>query len=340
MMESKEGFLHNEGQIKDFSEAKYGYFIGVRGNNTKQQLQKLRKSIIVSSIQMVFSVLPIAGSYAFGCLFAAALEANSRTEQEMDKISESLSLVHTRLNERINYTPQGLPENFDTSYLSTIGTADVFRATKKFISKNTVDNLDTFIPPFQPDQCINAGTSSLPTIVFTENHLDASQIINAFAMQRVRLHTIVSLSLTDNIESAQITERMLSTAVKQSSMAMLHYIEPSEKGASVISDVFYKTKQGTADPSFKLVIICSSTRFLPIALIVESKKIEYENPYVLRSYMQQMFGRYSSYIQSSTNALQIKKLCYPLLLELGLNETRNLMRPGGFTDLILILALI
>ena len=159
-------------------------------------------------------------------------------------------------------------------------------------------------------------------------------------MQRVRLHTIVSLSLTDNIESAQITERMLSTAVKQSSMAMLHYIEPSEKGASVISDVFYKTKQGTADPSFKLVIICSSTRFLPIALIVESKKIEYENPYVLRSYMQQMFGRYSSYIQSSTNALQIKKLCYPLLLELGLNETRNLMRPGGFTDLILILALI
>ena len=304
---------------------------GITQKPSEQQLQKLKKSLMISTLQLIFSTLPIADSYGFACRLASAFKSKSASEVEMDKFAEALSLVFTRLNEKISFTPQRIPENIDLTYFSSIGTADIFRAIHKFIAKNTIDNFDTFIPPFQPDNCFSSS-SSQPTIVLTAADTNPVPIIHMYAMNRSRLDSINVVTLTDNLESAQIAEKMFANAIKISSTTIVHYAQPTEEGASVISDLYFKMKSGQVDPSFRLVIICSSTQYLSSLLILEAKKVGYERPFMLRNYIQQLFGRYSSSIQSSTNTLQIKRLSYSLLLTVALSTSRTLIRPGGYIN--------
>ena len=304
---------------------------GLMQKPTEAQLVKLRKAILVSSLQMIFKALPLNDSYAVAFRIAVANKLKTTAELEREKICENLALVSTRMNEKLDYEKHKIPEKLDATFMSTVRTSDVILAMSKFISNNTVENFDTFIPPFQMDQCLSSS-SDIPTIIFTSETSDPTPVVHMHLMQRVRLDTLVSVSLDKSPDSIAIAEKMLLGTMKVSSTVIVHYSQPNEKAASLISDVFFKAKNGQADPNFRMIIICTSSKYLPDTLVAESKKLNYDEPIMLRQFMQQIFSRYSSSIQSSTNTLQIKKLSYSLMLAISLITCRNAIRPGGYLD--------
>ena len=179
---------------------------GLMQKPSESQLEKLKKSLIISCLQMVFSALSVADSHIFAFHLAYSFKYNMVNEEGIDNVNEKITMLKKRFNEKIDYNTHKLPEKADASHFSSLGTADVFAMMCKYISDNVVEKFDTFIAPFQADSCVNS-TNSQPTIVLTSPDADPTPVIQMYMMQRSRFETVTLVSLTSDEESVVRAER-------------------------------------------------------------------------------------------------------------------------------------
>lgn len=301
---------------------------GISAKCNEKLLKKLKSSLIISCIQTAYLALPFTGASIF--TFRLAGYREQKVELDSIKVAEILSVIVNKNDDKLDYDARYIPEKVDIPFILGSSTPDALYAIIKYIKNNTVDNFMTLINTFQADQMISSSSTQVSLVISKD--ICPTPLIHAYAMTRSHLDSLCVVSISEAQESITTAEKMVNQVLKNGSLAIVHYMSPSEEAAAVIADIYWKMKSGQADPNFRLIIVCHTPTYLPERLISEAKKMNYESEISTRLLAQQLFTRHSSAIQVSTNTVQIKKLSFCLLLQIVLSVARAFYRPGGFIN--------
>lgn len=303
------------------------------GTLTAEQHSQLHSAIITATFQFIFQSININESFFF--LFVTAF----KLREFDDKLSKSdfksiINHITKEYNEvadlRSNSQTSNEKENeslLDNLKYSNI--TNIFYNLKQFIYEQIGPDFTSFLQHFQADSIIS-NTATIPTLIFSPSSVDPTPLVHLFITMRCRHENFDAISLSDDLEVIRNVRKMLITALNRGNWMLLHYSRPNKSAADMLVDVFTQMSTTSVNTNFRLIIMCSTTKYLSSSMISKSKRVCVDTFPSIRNTMLSAYHHHNSIIKSITNPKAMKKLSYACAILIASLNYRSFIQPFGF----------
>ena len=239
---------------------------------TLDEIPNFKQLVIQSITQWVYPSLSFSDIMFF--LFASAFSQKRIPWKDFDMIID-----HIKQESRgsIGYiepdvAPSRVPENLKFASCETF-----YQLIMSFIQDMFGPNFMNSIPKFQVEHLFT-GPEFMPTLVFPTHGSDPSDLISDYVSMRSLTEDVVSISLVDDDFELKMLKKVFAEISKLAKTLILHYSKPSTKITSLLFDFVTESKsEKSVHRSFKLVIICNTTEFIPSSILESTRKITVDN---------------------------------------------------------------
>ncbi|OHS99238.1 Dynein heavy chain family protein [Tritrichomonas foetus] len=299
------------------------------GTLTSEQHATLHSALINATFQFIFQTIPVVDSFFF--LFISSFKLR---EFEEKLYPRDLRAVMTHIKDEYNsivnfkyFEPDNTGDPFD--HLKYTNIANVYEYVKEFISEQFGPEFTSFIQHFQVDSIIS-NTATVPTLIVASPIVDPTSLVHLFVNLRCRHENFDAISLSDDLEVIRNTRKMLVTALNRGNWVLIHYSKPNKSAADMLVDVFMQMTTTSVNTNFRLIVICSTLKYLSPSMIAKSKRVNVEKFPSIRNNMLMIYHHHNSSIRSATNPKMMKKLSYAAALLVASMNFRSFIQPIGF----------
>ena len=297
------------------------------GTLTAEQHTSLRNSITSMTLAFVFPSIPVRDAVFFAFMASYAMK---ESEQKMSRKDLESVVHHMREEARstcdLRSGDQGKGDTFE--HLRFTNIVNMFKFVNKFnIEEFGQEYLNT-CQPFQADSVIS-NSATMPTIVVASPQVNPTALIHQLVTLRCRTDNFDTVSLSTDLEVIRSTKKIIVTALNRGNWVLVHYAKPTHAAGDMLADVFSQMTSTSVNTNFRLIILCSSMKYLSPSMILKSKRINVEEFPSIRHTMAEMFNHFNSNIRSSTNPKAMKKLAYTSALMLSILNYRRTVEPSG-----------
>lgn len=298
----------------------------------EEQHTNLHNSIISSTLQFIFNSLPINDCLFF--MLVSAFMINKSFDNNESEFNEIIDHISSEINKSADFSIQNQEEGDPLELLKTCNSISLFDNLIKFIQNSFGDEYQSYAPFFQFDSLV-ANNAATPTLVLADKKklINLTTIIQHFASPKLRHGNLIVISMCDDNEMIKNARRSIQSAQGRGNWVIVHYSTPSKAAASMLSDVFNTMNAlSNINNNFRLIVIASTTVFLPRVMLNKSKRIPAESYPSIRNNMLSLFQHFSSSIRSTTNPRAMKILSYVCALLLSSLSFRSFISPVGFSS--------
>ena len=111
---------------------------------------------------------------------------------------------------------------------------------------------------------------------------------------------------------------------------LLHYSKPNKSAADMLADVFTQMSTTSVNTNFRLIVICSTLKYISNSMISKSKRMNVDTFPSLRNTMLSCYHHHNSVVKSTSNPKAMKKLSYACAVLIASLNYRSFIQPFGF----------
>ncbi|KAK8895532.1 hypothetical protein M9Y10_023999 [Tritrichomonas musculus] len=303
---------------------------GIHPNSiTEEQQTNLSLSISNTTFQFIIQSLPISDCLFF--MFMSAFYIKKYSLSDLYVVLDHISSEITKTADFGNKKQQQNQDSFELLMKSNV--VPMFDHITQFIKDSFTEDYLNYIPFFQFDAIIPSNAST-PTIVVcdTKELLNPTALIQHFVGLRQKHENLSIASLYNDSDLIRNTRKMIQISMSRGNWIIVHYSEASRVAASLLTDVFTQMTTTNVNANFRLIVLASTTLYLPKMMLTKSKRVYVESYPSIKNNMLSYFQHHSSSIRSTTNPRAMKILSYVCALLLSSLSFRNFLTPVGFAS--------
>jgi len=265
------------------------------GFNRKDSIHTMISFLFTSTIQHISQKVSIIDCISF-VMILSCLNLNQ-------KLDQLLSILNTKITEKINFVKSPLPEFSKDNWFKDINNSQLFKGIIKYCVNGSFDHFLSLLNCTYSDQILVQPTPRFLYIQFDKDH-DQTQSILSILYPRFN---VVFVSLHSE-ESYVEAENQIKKAALKGKCIVLHYSMMNKGFVTLLSKI--RCLLPEANSGFKLIVLST---------LGEESSNELENVYhkvyiddfnSMKMTMQYFYNHYFSLMQSSSRSLETKKLSY------------------------------
>jgi hypothetical protein len=136
--------------------------------------------------------------------------------------------------------------------------------------------------------------------------VNPASLIHQFVTQRYRHENFDSVSRNGDLEIIKNTWQAPLAAMSRGNWFLAHSSKPSAAGANMHVDMFTQSGITSVNTNFRMLIICTSLKYMSPSMIGKSKRICVESLPSVRFGMAQMYHDHAATIRRAVNPKTIK----------------------------------
>ena len=304
------------------------------GSLTTEQHQTLHNSIINVTLQYVFQSLPTAESYFF--LFMSSYKMKALTSKVSKReIKAIMAHMETEYNGKADLRISELVTDdveLEVDPLHSLkhsNITNIYSYISHFICDQFGTDYTNYLQYFQIDSIISSS-ASVPAIIYAPGFYDPTSLVNLFINLRSRHESFDSVSLSDDLDVIRNSRKMLVTASNRGNWVLVHYSKPNKPAADMLTDVYHHITNNSVNTNFRLIIICSTIKYLSPTLLLNSKRVNADKFPSIRNSLLSYYHHHNAIIKSQNNPQIMRKLTYATGLLMASVNFRNFIHPIGY----------
>lgn len=298
------------------------------GTLTAEQHSALHSALITATFQFIFQSIPINECFFF--LFVTTFRLREFDEKlTSTDFKAILNHITKEYNEGTENKQNEKESESALDNLKYSNISHLFNNLSQFISDHFGSDFTSFLQHFQADSIIS-NTATVPTIIVAKPLVDPTPLVHLFITMRCRHENFDAISLSDDLEVIRNVRKMLVTALNRGNWVLIHYSKPNRSAADMLVDVFTQMTTTSVNTNFRLIILCSTIKYLSPLMISKSKRINVDTFPSIRNTMLSAYHHHNSCVKSTLNSKAMKKISYACAILIASLNYRSFVQPFGF----------
>jgi hypothetical protein len=293
------------------------------------QHSALHQSLTSVSFQFVFQSVPLRDAMFFMFYIGCQAKKSNKMRSTQRSIKDVFDHIRDEFTQTCDFQTSESIFGDPLEHLRFTNLINIFQFFSQFLLNQFGQEYTTFFPHFQVDSLITTS-ASIPSIVLSSAQVNPTALVQHFISLRCRNENLDCLSLSDGLEDIRNDRKIVQAAMSKGNWVMIHYSKPCASAASMLIDLFTQMTTTSLNTNFRLMIIATSTEYLPKSMLARSKRINVESFPTVQNTMLRLFHHHSVSIRSTTNSRAMKKLTYLSAIIMSIIAFRNTLEPIGF----------